>query len=198
MPIVIALWPFPPTKKKLSDVVELMIHCTGIFIFLCLGVTYLIALIEAAYGGTEGFDQVYEYINSGQTEPLAEQFDLLSDNFLLLLFATIYGFRLVGKSVGDYTDKFFPDSTGLGNANPMHDRLTQATDFVKQKAMKPIKRVKDIASTQAKRGIAKGTGAIGAKMAQSNNKFVSSMGKSMQARADDFEAKYQDQDKPKQ
>lgn len=198
MPIAIALWPFPATKKKLFDVISLMLHCTGVFIFLCLGVTFTIALIKASYSSIEGFDSqsgfaaIYTYINEGQTEPLAKRFDIGSVNFLLLLFAGIYGFRLVGTVVDDYAKKFFNDSTGMGSQSPMHSGLTQMTSFVKNQAAKPFKRAKDIVSTQAKRGLAKGYGAVGGKLAAKGG-FTGKIGQAMNNVASDYEDNYQNQ-----
>ena len=219
MPISIALWPFPKTKEYLHKVISLMLNCTGIFIFLSLGVTYAIALFDAAIavGGEDVVDvgetgevmqTVFNYFKEEKGNEILELFDLLSFNFLLLMFAGIYGFVLVGKSVTKYTGQFFKDETGLGNANPMHEGLTQATDFVKQKAGKVGGYAKDVLKTQAGRGAAKlggklsgAMGRVGAGMAKAGG-VMGAVGKGMQAMGNigqkmaiNHETKYQNQGK---
>ena len=196
-----------------------MLNCTGIFIFLSLGATYAVALFDGAIAvGGEGMidvsetgdvmQTVFNYFRDEKGNEVLELFDLLSFNFLLLMFAGVYGFRLVGKSVDEYTGSFFKDETGLGNANPMHQGLTQATDFVKQKAGKVGGYAKDVLKTQAGRGAAKlggklsgAMGKVGAGMAKAGG-VMGALGKGMQAMgnigqkmAANHEAKYQNQDK---
>ena len=222
MPIAIGLWPFPLTKKYLGKVISLMLHCTGIFIFLCLGVTLAVALFDAAVtvgiagtssDGKDAMETMFGYFKEAErdnpaSEIIANAFDLTSFNFLLLMFAGIYGFRLIGASVNKYTGKFFPDSTGLGSVNPMHQGLTQVTDFAKQQAEKVGALAKDTLKTQAGRGAAKLGGKIsgavarlGAGMSKAPGvggklgKGLQAMGNMGQKMAENHEAKYQNQGK---
>ena len=165
LPIGIALWPFKQTSKKLYSIIKLMMNSTGVFIFLSLGASFAVALFNAAFAGVGGLDGIYSYINEGKTQELSEAFTVVSINFLLYIFAGVCGFRMLGKFVNDYNKKFFPDDTSLGNANPMHHRLTQAMDFAGQKighaAKSAASYAGDVAATQAKRGAAHGINAVG-------------------------------------
>ena len=165
LPIGIALWPFKQTEKKLYSIIKLMMNSTGVFIFLSLGASFAVALFNAAFASVGGLDGIYSYINEGKTQELSEAFTVVSINFLLYIFAGVCGFRMLGKFVNDYNKKFFPDDTSLGNANPMHHRLTQAMDFAGQKighvAKSAASYAGDVAATQAKRAAAHGINAIG-------------------------------------
>lgn len=161
LPIGIALWPFKQTSKKLYSIIKLMMNSTGVFIFLSLGASFAVALFNAAFASVGGLDGIYSYINEGKTQELSEAFTVVSINFLLYIFAGVCGFRMLGKFVNDYNKKFFPDDTSLGNANPMHHRLTQAMDFAGQKIGHVASYAGDVAATQAKRAAAHGINAIG-------------------------------------
>ena len=175
MPIAIGLWPFPPTKQYLGRIIKLMFHCTGIFIFLCLGATYATALFSAAIG--HQMTEIYQYFYEGNTEEVIKNFDVTSNNFFLILFAGVYGFVLIGKMVNDYTSKFFSDgATGLKGQNPMHDRLTQATDFAKQKLGKTAGYIGDVAKTQGLRRIMGGRPGLISKGLSDAGAWLSSKG----------------------
>lgn len=165
LPIGIALWPFKQTSKKLYSIIKLMMNSTGVFIFLSLGASFAVALFNAAFASVGGLKGIYDYIDHGKTKELSEAFTVVSINFLLYIFAGVCGFRMLGKFVNDYNKKFFPDDTSLGSANPMHQRLTQAMDFAKQKignaAASAASFAGDVAATQAKRGAAHGAKAVG-------------------------------------
>lgn len=161
LPIGIALWPFKQTSKKLYSIIKLMMNSTGVFIFLSLGASFAVALFNAAFASVGGLDGIYSYINEGKTKELSEAFTVVSINFLLYIFAGVCGFRMLGKFVNDYNKNFFPDDTSLGNANPMHHRLTQAMDFAGQKIGHVASYAGDVAATQAKRAAAHGINAIG-------------------------------------
>ena len=124
-----------------------------------------------------------------------------SINILLLMFAGLYGFQLIGKLATEYADKFFPD--GMGTGSPMHHQLTKATGIAKNIAMKPVNYAKDVVKTQVKRGLAKGYGALGGKIgALGKTTFgkavFKSLGGSMVKRAMDFEDHDQELGKPKE
>lgn len=234
MPIAISLWPFEKTKQYLGKVVSLMMHCAGIFIFLCLGATYAVALFDAATGsfleeklqeacmeyGVDcpkiGGDPLLDALKSADAGALIlKVFDLSSFNFLMLMFAGIYGFKLVGDTVTKYAQQFFPDSTGLGKVNPMHKGLTQATDFAKKQVGKVGALAKDVAKTQGKRlgakaggKIASGLKKVGQGMQKAGEKMgvagllvkgvgkaLSNAGKTGENMAKSHENKYQNQGK---
>ena len=48
LPIGIALWPFPPTKDKLTFLISIILKSAAIFVFLSLTVTYTVTLIDSA------------------------------------------------------------------------------------------------------------------------------------------------------
>ena len=211
LPIAIALWPFPKIGNKLNVVITTMFHAAGILIFLALGVAYLWALFDAVFAiitvttdageQKQGVEAIYEFIRAGEPKPLREAFKLSSINILLLMFAGLYGFQLIGKLATEYADKFFPD--GMGTGSPMHHQLTKATGFAKNIAMKPVNYAKDVVKTQVKRGLAKGYGALGGKIgALGKTTFgkavFKSLGGSMVKRAMDFEDHYQELGKPKE
>lgn len=225
LPIAIALWPFEKTKQYIGKIIHLMMHCTGVFIFLCLGVTYAIAIFDAAVAvnvnkdsleqnaSNDAISEIFKHFDASGGAMILEAFDLLSFNFLLLMFAGVYGFVLVGKSVNDYTKKFFPDDTGLQGQNPMMKGATQVTDFAKKQVGKAGALAKDVVKTQAGRGMAKvggklsgAVGKIGAGMAKAGGKMgaagviASALGKGLKGigetgkkMADNHEAKYQNQ-----
>ncbi|MBQ8436884.1 MAG: hypothetical protein IJX20_04465, partial [Alphaproteobacteria bacterium] len=67
--------------------------------------------------------------------------------------------RLIGKNE-TLVNKLFPDNI-FGAISPIHNRLTSATNSVKQTAMKPFGLARDIATHQtgrAIRGVGKGIG----------------------------------------
>lgn len=218
MPIAIALWPFQATSKYLGKTISLMFNCAGIFIFLCLGVTLALSLFDAAVSvhvvgadvnSKDAMETMFGYFKEAERDTPAakiieQAFNLFSFNFLLILFAGLYGFRLIGSCVNKYTKKFFPDDTGLGNMNPMHKGLTQATSFVAEKAKKAGDLAKNVAKTQLGRGAAKlggkVSGAIGKMGAALSKKTGGKLGKGLQAignigqkMAANHEAKYQNQ-----
>lgn len=151
LPIGVALWPFPPTKDKLSALISIMLRSAAIFVFLALGVSYALNLIGESAGG---LDQIFDDIDHDKTDAVAENFSLASTHFLVVLFTLLYSMKLVGSVVADYADKFFPDQT-FGKASPIHGSMTQGMDFVKKKAVQPaVSWAHDVAKTQAGRATA--------------------------------------------
>ena len=144
LPIGIALWPFPPTKDKLSILISIMAKSAAIFAFLAITVSYAIFLVDAAFetsmvfefpfgipSGIEdkgGIEQVLTLIDNNQSDQIAANFTIFSSFFLILIFALLYGFKLISATIPDYVDKFFPDKA-FGKASPIHGSMTQALDF---------------------------------------------------------------------
>jgi len=161
LPIAIALWPFPVTKDKLSAIISIILNNAGIFIFLSLTVSYALNLISAAVSmdsaDGNGFAQIFNLIDNNQTDLIAENFTIFSTFFLVMMFALVYGFKLIGSAIPDYANKFFPDN-GTGGASPIHDSMTQGMDFVKKNTVdKVASYAGDVVKTQTGRVMA-GTG----------------------------------------
>lgn len=104
-----------------------------------------------------GMQKLFFMISNNMTDLIAENFTLFSTYFLVILVALVYGFKLIGATIPDYVDKFFPDKA-FGSASPIHGSMTQAMDFVKKKTVDPVASfAKDVVSTQAG-NVLKGTG----------------------------------------
>lgn len=148
LPIGIALWPFPPTKNKLSMIISTILKNAAIFAFLGLTVSYTLNLLSSAVGDLA---DVFMDIDTNKTDDISNKFQLASTTFLIIVFALAYGMKLIGSTVVDYADKFFPDNMfGTGQAaSPIHGSMTQAMDFAKKKGVEPIASyASDVASTQ--------------------------------------------------
>ena len=161
LPIGIALWPFPPTKNKLSMLISVFLKNAAIFIFLALTVSYTLNLLITAMGDLA---TVLENVDNEQNDSLAENFSFSGKTFLLIVFALAYGMKLIGSAVADYADKFFPDNAfGKGqSASPIHGSMTQAMDFAKKEVVTPVASfAHDVAKTQMGRA----TVAVGNKVA---------------------------------
>lgn len=156
LPIGVALWPFPATKDKLATLIGIILKSAGIFVFLGMTVAYALNLIGEAGGGLE---EIFDRIDRNETDTISESFSLASTNFLIILFALMYGMKLIGSTITDYVDKFFKDGA-FGSASPMHGSMTQAMDFAKKKTVDPIASwAGDVAKTQTGR-LTAGTGKL--------------------------------------
>ena len=148
LPIGVALWPFPPTKNKLTILISIILKNAAVFAFLAMTVAYALNLIGEAGGGLES---IFERIDNNETDTITKDFSLFSSNFLIVLFALVYGMKLIGSTITDYVDKFFPDKAfGKGQgASPIHGSMTQAMDFAKKKVAAPVASFAgDVAKTQ--------------------------------------------------
>lgn len=148
LPIGVALWPFPPTKSKLTVIISIILKNAAVFAFLAITVSYALNLIGEAGGGLE---DIFKRIDRNETDTITEDFSLASTNFLIVLFALVYGMKLIGSTIEDYVDQFFPDKAfgGGQKASPMHGSMTQAMDFAKKKAVAPAAAwAGDVAKTQ--------------------------------------------------
>ena len=188
LPIGIALWPFPLTKDKLSQIISIMLKNAAIFVFLAITVSYALNLVDAAlntnladetpqgsslfshlktvmaaaqsgldWDKANGMQKLFFAINNNMTDIISENFVLFSSYFLVMLCALIYGFKLVGSTIPDYVDKFFPDKAFGGGmaASPMHNMMTQGMDFVKKNTVdKAASWAGDVVKTQTGRAMA--------------------------------------------
>ncbi len=118
-----------------------------------------------------GMQKLFFMISNNMTDAIAENFTLFSTYFLVILFALIYGFKLIGSTIVDYVDKFFPDKAfggGMG-ASPIHGMMTQSMDFIKKNTVdRAASWAGDVAMTQVGR-VARGTGNL---MAGKYNKTI--------------------------
>lgn len=153
LPVAIGLWPFAWTKDKLMVCISVFLKSAGILIFLSLTTAYALNMLAEALGG---LPPIMEALTENKTTEVAETFSLTSGQFLLVVVVLIYGMKMIGATIPDYVDKFFPDKTfGSGKkASPMHTLATQGVDFVKKKAVAPAaKFAHDVARTQAGRAV---------------------------------------------
>lgn len=188
LPVVIGLWPFKITQGKLKAVFMIAVNAAGTFLFLSLAVAYAMVLISSALQDT---DSLFEAFKNDDVTYVENLFAFTGPHFVIILFCYIYGFKMIGDISKKMPDKFFSGSMTAGAGSPMHHMATAATNWLKQKAMAPVKMGIDIAANQAGkaamtvtkaagnvglsaaaygigsagRGISKGVGAIGRKMA---------------------------------
>ena len=188
LPLSISLWPFPPTQSKLSENVAIVIYNAMLFAFVSIGTAYAVKLINASLGTDEEFWKVMSVTSSGWGEGLvnvakqwsdlksdeykdsmekfSEAYDISSVNILVILFALIFGFKILSSSIQDYLQFFFGDGA-MGSADTaMHHMGTQAIGKIKQNTVDRAARVgRDITLTAAGKGLE----SLGTKMA--NKKF---------------------------
>lgn len=131
LPVAIALWPFKVTADKLPMVISIFLKNAAIFGFLAISVSYAMNLLLEAVKRAHIGDAL-ALIDNGNTDLLAERFAVTGSSFLIILFALAYGLKMIGNTIEDYVDTFFPDSL-FGSESPMHGKLTQATDFAKSR-----------------------------------------------------------------
>lgn len=146
LPVGIALWPFAWTKDKLVALISIFLKSAAIFAFLAVTVAFTLGMLSVSLGGLRN---VFDAIQANNTDLIAETFTLDASTALLVLTSLAYGMKLIGTSVNEYANKFFPDKA-FGGASPMHHLSTQAMDFAKQKVVQPVASLAhDIAKTQA-------------------------------------------------
>lgn len=170
LPIVTGLWPFNITRGKFSACIKIILESAGIFIFLAMTSAVGLVLVNSAIGAGQaieaggsatpeailqqmennaGINELYASIEAGDNEKISDTFMLWGSSFILIVFAYLYALKIIGSTMKDYVSVFF--SGGLGGS-PMHEKLTQATDMVKQKALAAGSFAKDIVKHQSKLG----------------------------------------------
>ena len=154
LPIGIALWPFEWTRDKLTKIISIILKNAAIFIFLALTVSYALNMATTAIGN---LDEIFEAINTSNSDVISQTFTLFSIHFLIVVAAFAYGMKLVGSTVPDYVDKFFPDG-GFGggkSSSPIHHSATQMLDFAKKKVAAPVASFAgDVVKTQGGKALA--------------------------------------------
>lgn len=174
MPVAIALWPFKPTSDKIGKLLSIILAAAATFAFLAITTTFALTLISKAMRDT---DTLLKKVSEGDTTYISETFDITGDYFIIIVFALIYGFLLIGKTISDYSSKFFSDEV-TGETSPMHHKLTQATMMVKKGIEGTTKYAKDVAVNQGKKAAGKAVNAAG-NAAQGAGRAVSKGGKGM-------------------
>lgn len=147
LPIVIGLWPFGPTSSKFNSCMSIVFRSAGLFAFLALTVSYALSLISASLGDLTTF---YAKIKAGDAEWVSNTFSITGSSFILIMFAYVYGIKMVGATVSDYVGKFFGDSV-FGGASPMHMKATQITAMAKSKVTQAASFAGDVVTHQATR-----------------------------------------------
>lgn len=174
LPITAGLWPFKMTEKKINDVITIMMKASASFAFMALITSYGMALVSESMNNTDVLYEKIEKISEGASDAeldeltsyISETIGMFSSTFILMLFALYYFYMLVSKTVNKFTGMFFKDAV-FGDKNPMHGMATKAVSGAYGFAKKPLDLAKDIAKTQASRGVKKLTarataGAMGA------------------------------------
>lgn len=170
LPIVVGLWPFNITKGRLGMCISIILKSAGIFIFLAMTTAVGLALISNAFDvGSKADEMLIEAakeqnvqieemggtqklmlaVEEGDSEYISNTFSLFGPTFIIILFAYLYAIKLIGSTVSDYVNNFFPDK--VFKEDPMHKKLTQALAYTKSRLTKPVKKMGKIAKHQGKR-----------------------------------------------
>lgn len=145
LPLVIGLWPFGWGQSKLKTCISIILKAAATFAFLSITTSYAITLVDSAINGV---DELLAAIAEDNVTYVEKQFSIMDGQFLILLFCYIYSIKLVGSTINDYVNKFFPDGV-FGDSSPMHHKMTGVTDRVKGAVMAPVNLAKDVALHQA-------------------------------------------------
>ena len=197
LPLTLALWPFPPTQSKFMENVASIISSAMLFAFAAVGTAYAVILINASLGSTDDFWRVmdiasnsklgdgilgaaekwWKLFNSGDDkknsmEEFSQAYSISSTNILVILFALVFGFKILASSINNYLNVFFGDNMLGAASSTMHLMGTQAVGFVKNHTVDPAARyARDVAMFQGGKAL-EGAGNLLAK-ARPNSKFSS-------------------------
>ena len=125
LPISLALWPFEPTRGKLSENFSIIIRNSMLFVLVSIGISFALTLIQ---GGIEhGLNEAdfAQALDDSSVTYIAKQFALSGVNTLIILFCLIYAYLLIQSSIKDYLNRIFPDNV-FGGQSPMHELGVQA------------------------------------------------------------------------
>ncbi len=165
-PIAVGLWPFNITKDKISLVLSIITKAAASFAFMAITTWFGIELLFASLGGADSLYANFDAITMGTgnaeaiKEDIANRLHFFSSSMLLILFAIIYFYKIVGKTTMDFVNKFFPDSA-FGDSSPMHSAATMMTSM----ALKPVKGAASLAGDVASHQAGKALMAAGSKAA---------------------------------
>ncbi len=155
LPISIALWPFQPTRGKLSENFSIIIRNSMLFVLVSIGISYGIELIKNSVLHGVNDAEFARAINDASSTQIAEQFALSGTNTLIILFCLIYAYLLVQSSINDYLNRIFPDNV-FGGQSPMHHMAVQAFGNAATHVALPLASLgTDIIRTQAGNGLIK-------------------------------------------
>ena len=162
LPIVAGLWPFKITGDRFVACIKMILNAAGIMIFLALTCSVAMVLVDKAltFNTEGGIAELYKAIEDGDTDLISSKISLMSVGFILLIFAYFYGIKVIGTTVKEYVQAFFPDSA-LGNQNPMHEKMVGKLAMIKTQANKMVSFGEDAAKHQISQGLEKGGRKIG-------------------------------------
>ena len=167
LPIVVGLWPFNLTKDKFAVCVSIIAKAAATFAFLAMTTSYGMRMVSTVLDGGESGNGLQKLLDAmdvafngdgeggsddENVEYVSNRLDLFSINFVLLMFAFIYFFRLVSATASELVNKFFPDNM-FGNQNPMHQWSTAATKYATDIAKKPFAFARDVALNQTGKAV---------------------------------------------
>lgn len=176
LPILAAFWPFGALRDKCIACVKMVLNAAALFVFLSMTVSMGLVLIDKALqvgemaiardvvidsimhpeGDGAGIAALMGDIDRGDANAVSKRFSLFSMPFLMLIFCYLYAIKIVGSTINDYVNTFFPDNIG-GKMQDIHHRMTGVASFAKQKA---VGAVKSITKPIAKKAL----GSIGGKL----------------------------------
>lgn len=163
LPISIALWPFEPTRGKLSENFSIIIRNSMLFALVGIGISFAIILIQN--GVLQGINEIKfnHALQNANTAEIAKMFELSGIHILIILFCLIYGYKIIGASVENYLDRIFPDNL-FGGDSTMHENGVQFFGNMATHTVLPVASIGvDIVRNQASRGLtALGNGLQGA------------------------------------
>lgn len=183
LPISLAMWPFPPTKSKLTENLSIVIRNAMLFAFVAIGISYAVLLIkQGVIGNQSDWQEFWDVVDGGREEYesniqyMSKRFSLDSTKVLVIIFCLIFGFKIISSSINDYLDNFFSDST-FRKDSPMHHMGTQAIAYAKSRTVDPFTDyVKDVATHQTGRAISAAGQSLG-RMSQGDFSDIKNIGK---------------------
>lgn len=184
LPITLSLWPFSPTKDKLSSNLSIVIRNAMLFAFVAMGVSYSVLLIkQGVIGNQEDWKEFWDVVDGGRQAyqsnmaHLSTKYSLDSTKVLVIIFCIIFGFKIVSSSINNYLDTIFSDSGFDGSGkSPMHHMGTQALGFVTSRTVAPaLSYARDVALTQSGRAVSAVGQSMG-RMAQGDFSDIKNIG----------------------
>ena len=175
LPLSLGLWPFPPTKGKFIENIQIVVHNAMLFAFAAIGTAYATTLIKNGILEDEaGWNDFWAIVDDSKSvslwdyftnhdkykaykdnlHKLSENFSLDATHILVILFCLIFAFKILGSSINDYLNRFFGEGSLGGAEGAMHHMGTQAIGYATSRTVAPAMRLaRDIAVTQAGRGV---------------------------------------------
>ena len=175
LPLSLGLWPFPPTKGKFIENIQIVVHNAMLFAFAAIGTAYATTLIiNGIFEDEAGWNDFWAIVDDSKSvslwdyftnhdkyqaykdnlHKLSENFSLDATHILVILFCLIFAFKILGSSINDYLNRFFGEGSLGGAEGAMHHMGTQAIGYATSRTVAPAMRLaRDIAVTQAGRGV---------------------------------------------